>query len=93
MTILESVEKWEQMPLARVLFDLANMGFSSKMEVYPANCESGVMASVRLEKDGSFSGNVIGSTPSIVKERIVKWADGQGIRDFLKEGGNETEKI
>jgi hypothetical protein len=84
-TILDSIGNWENMPLARVLFDLVQIGYTSKMDVCPANCESGAMASVRLEKEGSFSANFIGSTPAILKRRIIKWADENDLRKFLKQ--------
>lgn len=93
MTILESIEKWDDMPLSRVLFDLVQMGFTSEMHVYPHHCETGVMASVKIEKDGSLAAYLRGSTPAILKARIVNWADDHGLRDFLKEGAkHETEK-
>lgn len=93
MTILESIEKWETMPLARVLFDLALMGYDVKMEVCRYKCETGVMAELKIEKEGVKTGYVRGSTISILKERLIKWADKHGLRDFLKEGAkHETEK-
>ena len=92
MTILERIGKWETTPLARLLFDLTHMGFNCKMDVYPHGCESGSMASVRIEKDGALAGYLQGSTAGILKERIVKWADKHGLRDFLKEGTEDENK-
>lgn len=86
MTILERIGKWETTPLARLLFDLTHMGFNCKMDVYPHGCESGSMASVRIEKDSSLAGYFQGSTAGILRDRIVKWAAQNGLRNFLKEG-------
>lgn len=90
MTILERIGKWETTPLGRLLFDLTHMGFNCKMDVYAHDCESGSMASVRIEKEGQLAGYLRGSNAGILKDRIVKWADHHGLRDFLKE--DESKK-
>lgn len=83
MTILDSVKVWSTASLSLVCNDLLELGYECTVEFRPHNCESGKWISVTVEKDGQKWGGIGGSRLEIARNRLVEWADQQGIRDAI----------
>lgn len=81
MSIIERIPLWQAAPLSLVCNDLLEMGYCCTIEFRPHNCESGKWISVTIEKDGQKWGGIGGSRLEIARNRLVEWADKQGIRD------------
>lgn len=81
MTILDSIKVWNTASLSLVCNDLLEMGYECTIEFRPHNCETGKWISVTVEKDGQKWGGIGGSRLEIARNRLVEWADRQGIRD------------
>lgn len=83
MTILDSVKVWNTASLSLVCNDLLELGYECTVEFRPHNCETGKWISVTVEKDGQKWGGIGGSRLEIARNRLVEWADRQGIRDAI----------
>ena len=83
MTILDSVKVWNTASLSLVCNDLLEMGYECTVEFRQHNCETGKWISVTVEKEGQKWGGIGGSRLEIVRNRLVEWADRQGIRDAI----------
>lgn len=81
MTILDRIKLWEKASLSLVCDDLFEMGYFCTIayELLP----NGKWISITIEKDGKKWGGIGGSRLDVARNRLVEWADRQGIRDFL----------
>lgn len=83
MTILDSIKVWNTASLSLVCNDLLELGYECTVEFRPHQCETGKWISVTVEKDGQKWGGIGGSRLEIARNRLVEWADRQGIRDAI----------
>jgi hypothetical protein len=81
MTILDRIKLWNTASLSLVCNDLLEMGYCCTIEYRQHNCETGKWISITVEKDGQTWGGIGGSRLEIARNRLVEWADRQGIRD------------
>lgn len=81
MTIFDRIKLWQTAPLSLVCDDLFEMGYCCTIsyELLP----NGKWISIAIEKDGKKWGGIGGSRLEVARNRLVEWADRQGIRDFL----------
>ena len=81
MTILDRIKLWQTASLSLVCDDLFEMGYycTISYELLP----NGKLISIAIEKDGEKWGGIGGSRLEVARNRLVEWADRQGIRDFL----------
>lgn len=87
MSILERIPQWEKCSLDIIASDLIELGYSCTINLQKHNCESGKWIDFSVWNDTMTTKitTVSGSRLGIVRERLIKWIDKQGIRDFLKE--------